>query len=289
MKVPTYIPFEGDSDTDYEVPDSHNSTSETCTSDFSGFDEGGTAGPVQKTTEGIKSILKPKCSCCLYEKYLEGEQDNVKGHIGESNYERVAAAEGKAASFGEMVEGISITDVPVLSERDSSFSLLDYDGGERQAEFWEVLPVAHNFTAPVGVVSPLTSGNLARGINGSPLTQRADLGDCSLFRTGSGGVGDDGTSVSSPTVGDCSSEGSEQTVEQLEQFIDGSFKGFVREHADKERGKTLSRLQNHILREEEGPTRHSIPENGGRHTRSQGPVRDLVHVQPKILERPGAQ
>ena len=121
MKVPTYIPFEGDSDTDYEVTDSYNSTSDTCTSNFAGFDESGAAGPVQKKTEDIKSILKTKCSCCLYENYLEGEHDNIKGLIGESIYESVAGAEGKAASFGEIVEGISVTDVSVLSERDSSF------------------------------------------------------------------------------------------------------------------------------------------------------------------------
>ena len=165
----------------------------------------------------------------------------------------------------------------------------DHNKGKRQAELWEVSPVAHNFTAPLGVLAPLASGDLSRGINGSPLTQKADLGDCSLFRAGPGGVGYDRTSINSPTVGDCFIEGSEQSVEQLEQFIDDCFKGFLRKHADKKRGKPLSRLQNHILREEEGTTSYSTPENGGRHMRSQGPVRDLAHVQPKILERRGAQ
>ena len=78
-------------------------------------------------------------------------------------------------------------------------------------------------------------------------------------------------------------------VEELERFIDDSFKGFIGDQTTHEQKKRIAILQGAIRGRWGEPARHSTPELGGRHTRSQGPVRELPHVQSGILERKRAQ
>ena len=72
-----------------------------------------------------------------------------------------------------------------------------------------------------------------------------------------------------------SSDDAALALEELEQFIDESFRGFIGYQTIQEQGKKISILRGAIRGRCEEPARHSTPELGGRHTISQGPVWEL--------------
>ena len=56
----------------------------------------------------------------------------------------------------------------------------------------------------------------------------------------------------------------------MERFIDDSFRGFIEDQTTHVQDKRISILQGAIRGRCREPARHSTPELGGRHTRSQG-------------------
>ena len=230
-----------------------------------------------------RSILKTVCACCKYELYME--DCTTANNTAEIDAGQLVEADENMPWLAAEVASPSNGANPSHGE-DSARG-----GGTFNAEFWEVSLGGGEAEGECPTASPNTSTDSSVELPSYLVDSRSSSAAIPLRGIEPERIEAVDKEGEVEVIGKNTSGG---TLEDLEGFIDDSFKGFVESGAISDNritrldaltkgGNLLSRGDTHSTLILGG--KHSTPIMGVRQTRSMGAAPNLPNVQPRILER----